>query len=159
MITRDTVVVNLANPADITLSKFKAILADAGSPAFIEAEACYQAIIAEGVSVAFALACFQHESIYGTDPNSIVVKFGTKNPGNTRSSTIGSMPLVNTDRGIFVKFDSWENGFRDLAHRLIAKDYVYAHEGRKTITQIIERWAPKGDFNNDPAGYINAVII
>jgi hypothetical protein len=39
-----------------------------------------------------------------------------------------------------VKFDSWENGFRDLAHRLIAKDYVYAQEGRKTITQIIERF-------------------
>jgi hypothetical protein len=87
-----------------------------------------------------------------------VVKFGTKNPGNTRSSTIGSMPLMNTDRGIFVKFDSWENGFRDLAHRLVSKDYVYAHEGRKTITQIIERWAPKGDFNNDPAGYIATVI-
>jgi hypothetical protein len=28
MITKDTVVVNLANPADITLSKFKAVLAD-----------------------------------------------------------------------------------------------------------------------------------
>jgi hypothetical protein len=158
MITANSVVVNLANPNDITLSKFKAVLADSGSPAFIEAGVCYQAIIAEGVSVAFALACFQHESHFGTDPNSIVVKFGTKNPGNTRSSTIGSMPLVNTDRGIFVKFDSWENGFWDLAHRLVSKDYVYAQEGRKTITQIIERWAPKGDFNNNPAGYINAVV-
>jgi N-acetyl-anhydromuramyl-L-alanine amidase AmpD len=157
-ITANSVVVNLASPADITLAKFKAVLADSGSPAFIEAEACYQAIIAEGVSVAFALSVFAHESRYGTDPNSIVVKFGTKNPGNTRSSTIGSMPLVNTDRGVFVKFDKWATGFRDLAHRLIAKDYVYAQEGRKTITQIIERWAPKGDFNNDPEKYINAVV-
>jgi hypothetical protein len=47
MITKDTVVVNLANPADITLSKFKAVLADAGSPAYGEAEAMYNAVVAE----------------------------------------------------------------------------------------------------------------
>jgi hypothetical protein len=99
VITANSVVVNLANPADITLSKFKAVLADSGSPAFIEAEACYQAIISEGVSVAFALACFAHESRYATDPNSIVVKFSTCNPGNWSSSTIGTMPLIVTDRG------------------------------------------------------------
>jgi hypothetical protein len=58
----------------------------------------YQAIVSEGVSVAFALAVFKKKG-YATDPASIVVKFGTKNPGNTRSSTIGSMPLVNTERG------------------------------------------------------------
>jgi hypothetical protein len=32
MITKDTVVVNLANPADITLAKFKAVLADSWEP-------------------------------------------------------------------------------------------------------------------------------
>jgi hypothetical protein len=157
VIDRNSVVVNLTNPADIPVSKFKAVLADSGSPAFIEAGACYQAIISEGVSVAFALACFQHESHYATDPNSIVVKLETKNPGNTRSSTIGSMPLVNTDRGVFVKFDNWQTGFRDLAHRLVKPDYVYAQEGRRTIEQIITRFAPASDGNN-PAGYIDSVI-
>jgi hypothetical protein len=45
-----------------------------------------------------------------------------------------------------------------MAHRLVAKDFVYAQEGRVTIGQIIERWAPKGDQDNDPDGYINTVI-
>jgi N-acetylmuramoyl-L-alanine amidase len=155
-ISRDTVVIGTA--PRMSLLGFKAALDVSLSPARFEATTAYNAIIAEGVDPAFILSLFRRESQYATDPKSIVVKYKTFSPGNTRSSTIGTMPLVSTDRGIFVKYDSWETGFRDMAHRLVAKDFVYAQEGRVTISQIIERWAPKGDQDNDPDGYINAVI-
>jgi hypothetical protein len=142
----------------MSLLGFKAALDVSLSPARFEAAAAYQAIVAEGVDPCFLLAVFRRESQYATDPKSIVVKFGTKNPGNCRSSTIGTMPLVSTDRGVFVKYPDFETGFRDMAHRLVSKDFVYAQEGRVTISQVIERWAPKGDQDNDPDGYINAVI-
>lgn len=154
-IDRNTVVVDV-DPL-LTLQAFQNVLEAAGSPAAPDAKDCYFAVLKEGVEPAFALAIFKVESNYGADPNSIVVKFNTHNPGNTRSSTIGPMPLITTDRGVFVKFDKWARGFQDLAHRLVAKDYVYAQEGRKTIAGIIERFAPATDQNN-PAGYIQTVI-
>jgi hypothetical protein len=156
VIDRDTVVVNTA--PRMSLLGFKAALDVSLSPARFEAAAAYAAIVAEGVDPAFLLAVFRKESQYATDPKSIVVKFGTKNPGNTRSSTIGPMPLISTERGVFVIYPDWTTGFKDMAHRLVTKEYVYAQEGRVTIGQIIERWAPKGDQDNDPAGYINTVI-
>jgi N-acetylmuramoyl-L-alanine amidase len=67
------------------------------------------------------------------------------------------MPLINTERGIFVKYPDWKTGFLDLAHRLVKTDYVYAQEGRKTIEQIITRFAPDSD-NNNTAGYIDSVV-
>jgi hypothetical protein len=150
-----TQVVNV--PPDIPKDKFIQVLKDANSPALSEAAASYDAIIGEGVSPAFVLSCFFHESRYATDPNSIVVKFSTCNPGNCRSSTIGTMPLSVTARGVFVKYPDWQTGFRDLAHRLVKPDYVYVQEGRRTIEQIITRFAPASD-NNNTAGYIVAVV-
>jgi hypothetical protein len=156
VITKDTVVVGVQ--PRINLLGFKAALDVSLSPARFEAAASFNAIVAEGVDPAFILAIFRKESQYATDPKSIVVKFGTKNPGNTRSSTIGTMPLVTTSRGVFVIYPDWATGFHDMAHRLVAKEYVYDQEGRVTIAQIIERWAPKGDQDNDPDGYINTVV-
>ncbi|MBA3829910.1 MAG: N-acetylmuramoyl-L-alanine amidase [Taibaiella sp.] len=141
----------------MTLLKFKAVLEEAGSPAARQAAACYAAIVERGISPAFVLGLFAHESRYATDPNSIVYKFNNYNPGNCRSSTIGSMPLISTDRGVFVKYPDWATGFRDLANRLIVKNYVYAQEGRRTIEQIITRFAPVKD-GNDTAGYIVKVV-
>jgi hypothetical protein len=156
LINSDSQVVNV--PPDIPKSKFIQVLKDARSPAFSEASACYDAIIKEGLSPAFILAIFFHESRLATDPKSMVVIHGTRNPGNCRTSRIGVKTIITTERGNFVKYDSWEQGFKDCTVRLKDKNYVYAQEGRVTISQIIERWAPKGDQDNDPAGYINAVI-
>jgi hypothetical protein len=154
-VTANTKVVNV--PPRIGLEKFKEVLKAANSPAFIEADSSYQVIVDEGVDPCFALAVFKKESGFATDPASIVVKHKTFNPGNCRSSTIGIMPLIVTERGVFVKYPDWQTGFKDLAHRLIAKDYVYAQEGRKTIEQIITRFAPASD-DNDPVGYIEKVV-
>lgn len=125
------------------------------TPASPEKEATYWAVRREGVDPAFALAIFRHESAYGTQ--GVCAAFSTRNPGNTRSSRTGEGAVIQTPKGPFVRYPSWEAGFRDLAYRLVDPHFVYAQEGRRTIGTILERWAPGSD-GNDPDGYIQAVI-
>lgn len=152
MITANTVVTGRPIP-DLTLEQFTAILEAVSSPALIDAEKSYQAIVNLGVSPAFCLAIFLQESGMGT----VGLAVPNKNPGNTRSSTTGIGIMVTTTKGVFIKYPYWWEGWRDLAWRLVKPDYVYAQEGRKTIAQIIERWAPNSD-GNDSARYIANVI-
>jgi N-acetylmuramoyl-L-alanine amidase len=133
------------------------VLKEANSPAKGDALEAYAYIVGCGVSPEFILAVFHHESTYATNPTSMVVKYQTCNPGNCRSSTIGPRPIVQTERGPFVKYKDFADGFYDCANRLIAPDYVYTQEGRKTIEQIINRFAPAAD-GNQPEAYIQAVI-
>jgi hypothetical protein len=150
---RNTIVVGV--PPDIPKSKFIQVLKDANSPALSEAAASYDAIIKEGISPAFALSVFSHESGFGKV--GICHDYQTCSPGNTRSTTTGEGVLIQTRGGPFIRYPDWQTGFRDLSHRLVSKDYVYAQEGRRTIEQIITRFAPKED-SNDPENYVNAII-
>jgi hypothetical protein len=152
MITRDTVVVG-RSIADLTLEQFSAILESGSSPALVESEACYKAITSQGVSPAFCLAVYWQESALGT----VGLAVPNKNPGNTRSSQTGIGMVVETVKGKFIKYPNWKSGFQDLAWRLVKPTYVYAQEGRRTIEQIIRRWAPPED-GNDTEGYIQSVI-
>ena len=155
-VTADTVVVGV--PAqDISLDLFRDVLKNANSPAAATAGAAYIALSQFPVSIAFCLAIFHHESQYATDPNAIVLKYDTKNPGNCRTVRWRPHPTVDTPRGEFVKYPDWPAGWSDLSFRLVDLLYVYAKEGRTTIRQIIERFAPATD-NNVPESYINAVV-
>jgi hypothetical protein len=151
MITKDTQVV--AFSPRMTLAQFQAILAAAGSPAAPEAARAYSAIVTQGLSPAFILAIFKHESNYGLEGFAAV----NKSPGNTRSSMTGMGILVQTVKGPFIRYPNWFEGFRDLAWRIVKPDYVYAQEGRRTIEQIITRFAPASD-GNDPIRYVSAVV-
>lgn len=155
-ITADTVVVGV-DPYDLSEERFRAVLTDAGSPAASESHAAYMVLGTQPVSIAFALAVFAHESGFATNPAAIVVTHGTLNPGNCRSSRIGPLPIVQTARGPFVRYPTWAEGWRDLAWRLVDPTYVYAKEGRRTIRQVIERFAPATD-GNAPDTYVNAVV-
>jgi hypothetical protein len=155
VITKDSQVVNV--PPDITKAKFIQVLKDANSPAFSEASEAYDLIIKAGISPSFILSIFAHESTYATNPASMVVKYGTKNPGNCRSSTIGPQEIKQTERGPFVKYKSWQDGFYDCANRLTESDMPYAIAGAKTIGEIIPIFAPAKDGNN-PEKYINSVV-
>jgi len=125
------------------------------TPASPERVAAYWAVRKVGVDPAFALAIFRHESSFGT--RGIAAAFSTRNPGNTRSSRTGEGTVIQTPKGPFVRYPSWEAGFRDLAWRLVDPSFVYAQEGRRTIGAILERWAPRSD-GNDPDGYVQAVL-
>lgn len=140
----------------ISPERFAQILRDAGSPAAEEARACWQAVVEEGVDPLFALAVFHHESQFGKV--GICAQYDTKNPGNVRSSSTGKGSVVQTERGTFVKFATWTDGFRDLARRLVDPRYPYAQKGAKTIAAIIPIWAPAADHNT-PEAYVQAVVV
>jgi hypothetical protein len=156
MITPDTVVVGV-DPRDMSRDAFKEVLAEAGSPALREGDAGYDVLSVYDVSIAFCLAVFHHESTYATNPNAIVVTHDTKNPGNCRSSRTGDGKAISTPRGPFVKYLNWADGWADLSFRLVDESYVYVRENRRTIRQVIERFAPVTDDNN-PDAYVNAVV-
>lgn len=156
LITPDTVVASVI-PQDIGADLFMQVLAEAGSPAWSSSLAAWGALAGLDVSIAFCLAVFHHESTYATNPAAIVVIHDTMNPGNCRSSRTGDFPVISTARGPFVDYPSWVQGWVDLSFRLTDPSYVYVKEGRRTIRQIIERFAPATD-NNTPDAYIAAVV-
>jgi len=142
-------------PPRISKGRFRAILEQHGSPAAPEAEQSYDAIVAEGVDPLFMLAVFWHESNFGT--RGIVAQYDTKNPGNTRTSSTGVGTPIQTEKGQFIRFPSWTEGWRDAAHRLVDPRYPYARAGAVTVEEIIPIWAPRSD-GNDPAAYIASVL-
>lgn len=156
MITPDSVVVGV-EPQDISLDRFLQVQRDAFSPAAASAGAAYVELAKLRVSIAFLLAVFGHESTYATNPAAIVVKYDTKNPGNCRTPRTGPYPVIDTPRGRFVQYPDWVAGWCDLSYRLFDPAYVYVQEGRTTIRQVIERFAPASD-NNRPDAYVNAVV-
>lgn len=151
MITANSQVVGTS--PRLTLAQFTAVLDSASSPALIDAEPSYKATVAAGVDPAFVLAIFAQESGFGT----VGLAVANKSPGNTRSSITGKGIEVETTKGKFIRYPTWLDGFRDLAARFVAKDYVYARNKLITIGQIIPVFAPSSD-GNDPAGYINSVV-
>lgn len=153
MVDRMTVVVGVL--PRISLERFRWVLAEARSPALPEAEASYWAVARLAVDPLFALAVFRHESNFGT--RGICASYGTRNPGNTRSTRTGHGEIIKTERGQFVRYPSWEEGFRDLAFRLVDPNFVYAQRQLQTIEEIIPVWAPASD-GNSPNSYIAGVV-
>lgn len=119
----------------------------------------YDVIAGYGIDPAFMLAVFGHESQYGTKSGSIVQTYDTKNWGNTRT-LVANVPAgyVQTPRGQFVRFTNWLDGLRDACERLFAPNMPYAKVGARTVETIIPIWAPAGDYDNSPSGYMNDVL-
>jgi hypothetical protein len=101
-----------------------------------------------GIDPVYALAFFWHESGFGTTGEARV----TRSPGNERC--LADRPCIDQDRGGYALMQSWADGF---AHwfRLIRDLYVNAWE-RVTVEQIIPKYAPSSD-GNDETAYIQAV--
>lgn len=155
MVTPDTVVVGV-DPRDISQAKFLTVQQAASSPAAGAGSQSYHELLEHPVSIAFQLAIFHHESQYGK--LGICFDHSTKSPGNTRSTRTGIGEVLQIPgRGPFVRYPNWPEGWRDLAFRLVDPSYVYVKEGRRTIRQIITRFAPEED-NNVPEAYIAAVV-
>ncbi|HYX48201.1 MAG TPA: hypothetical protein VE843_00530, partial [Ktedonobacteraceae bacterium] len=97
-----------------------------------------------GIDPAFALAFFMHESTFG-------------NAGEARLSlSLGNLrciPNFKCQDG-YAWFNTWEDGF-EAWYKLIRNLYV-AIWGLTTVDQIIPRYAPTSDNNNE-AAYIAAL--
>ncbi len=120
------------------------VLAYYHSPAAGKAQALYDDGIKYGLDPAYALAFFMHESSFGTTGVARV----TLSLSNMRC-----VPEYRClqENGGYAIFNTWEQSF-EAWFKLIRNLYV-AYWGRITVDQIIPKYAPNSDNNNE-AGYI-----
>lgn len=140
-------------PPDLTEAEFVAILDAAHSPALGAASAVWNYCRRRGVSPAFLLAMFRHESGYGLKGTATQ----THSWGNTRSPSFGGVPEMGTvpgRSGTFPVFKDWIDGGISTAARWL--DYA-PYRDRTTVRQIIGIWAPVSD-GNEPEIYSKAVL-
>jgi Mannosyl-glycoprotein endo-beta-N-acetylglucosaminidase len=120
------------------------VLAYYHSPAAGMAQYLYNDGAKYGLDSAYALAFFMHESSFGTTGVARV----TLSLSNMRC--VPEYPCYNYNGG-YAQFSSWEQGF-EAWFKLIRNLYVNIW-GRATIDQIIPKYAPNSD-GNDEAAYI-----
>jgi len=128
----------------ITAATINTVLRNAHSPAYGVGQAMYNLSVTYGIDDAFALAFFEHESTFGTRGEAR----SSLSPGNLRCIS-GAIC-----RDAYAWFPSWRAGF-EAWYALIRNLYVDAWH-LTTVAQIIPRYAPPADNNNDDA-YIAAV--
>jgi hypothetical protein len=121
------------------------VLANYNSPAAGKGQALYDLGVQYGIDPVFALAFFMHESLFGTTGEARA----TLSLGNLRC--IPTRPCIDQDRGGYAQMNSWVDGFEQW-YKLIRNLYV-AQWGRVTVDQIIPKYAPNSDGNNE-AEYI-----
>jgi hypothetical protein len=120
------------------------VLSAANSKAAGTGQALYDLSLKYGIDDAYALAFFEHESIYGTTG----VARATLSLGNIRCSD--GYQCIEGYRA----YGSWIAGYVDW-YRLIADLYI-SQWHLTTVEQIVPKYAPSSD-GNDVAGYIAAV--
>ena len=135
-------------PPTIAASFIDRVLVAYHSPAAGLGPVVYRLGVKYGIDPVYALAFFWHESDLGTTGEARV----TLSPGNERC--IADRPCIDQDRGGYAQMQSWADGF-DHWYRLILNLYV-KQWGLVTVAQIIPRYAPASDGNNE-AAYIRAV--
>jgi Mannosyl-glycoprotein endo-beta-N-acetylglucosaminidase len=129
----------------ITVDTINQVLAAYHSPAAGKGQTLYDMGVHYGIDPAFALAFFMHESSFGTQ-------------GEARSSlSLGNLRCITKEASCtdgYAWFNSWEDGFQAW-YELIRNLYV-AQWGLTTVDQIIPKYAPTADHNNE-AAYIAAL--
>src|SRR5437660_4578047 len=127
----------------ITVDLIDQVLASYHSPAAGKGQKLYDLGVKYGIDPVFALAFFMHESLFGTTGEARA----TLSLGNLRC--IPTRPCIDQNRGGYAQMLSWEDGFEQW-YKLIRNLYV-AQWGRVTVDQIIPKYAPNSDGNNEAA--------
>jgi hypothetical protein len=135
----------------ITVAQIEKVLASYNSPAVGHGQEIYDLGLKYGINPAISLAFFIHESGAGSNP----AWAGWKENGDT-TKNIGNIICTAGYRchGRFRDYDTWGEGIEDW-YKLISELYI-GEWGRTTVEQIIPKYAPAAD-NNDESAYINVV--
>ncbi|MBA3947973.1 MAG: glucosaminidase domain-containing protein [Herpetosiphonaceae bacterium] len=135
----------------ITAAQIDAVLAQYHSPAVGQGQVIYDLGKANGIDPAICLAFFIHESSAGSNP----AWAGWKSDGGT-THNIGNIVCTAGYQcyGRFRDYISWQMGIADW-YTLI-KDLYVGEWKRTTVEEIIPKYAPAAD-NNDELAYINSV--
>lgn len=139
VVTPATSAYSVVGAQTLSVDFINRVLATAGSPAVGKGQALSDLGVKYGINAAFALAFFRHESNFGK-------------AGEARSSlSLGNLRCIPdtqcTDN--YAWFPTWEAGF-EAWYKLIRTLYV-TNWGLTTIDQIIPRYAPPSDKNDDVA--------
>lgn len=140
----------VSDTPSVSVDFINQVLSTYHSPAQGQGQALYDLGIKYGIDPTFALAFFGHESTLGTKGEATQ----SLSLGNLRCIGKGYEDLQPSCRDNYAWFPSWRNGF-EAFYRLIASD-LYVGAGLVTPDQIVPRWAPPSDGNNDQA-YIDAL--
>lgn len=127
----------------ISAALINKVLAAYNSPAAGQGQAMYDLGVKYGIDPVYALAFFMHESLFGTTGEARA----TLSLGNLRC--IPTRPCIDQNRGGYAQMYSWQDGFEQW-YKLIRNLYV-AQWGRVTVEQIIPKYAPNSDGNNEAA--------
>ena len=120
------------------------LLCKYNSPACNTGNTLYTDGKAANIDPAYALAFFLHESTFG--------KYGVAHD-NLGLGNIRCTQGYSCNNG-FRAYPSWETGYKDWYALMNSSTYIGG--GLTTVDQIIPRYAPNGDNNNE-AGYIAAL--
>jgi hypothetical protein len=128
----------------VTVAFINQVLLAYKSPAAGKGQTLYDLGVEHGIDPAFALAFFLHESTFGTRGEA------------TKSLSLGNLRCIPNFRceDNFAQFNTWEDGFKAW-YQLIRNLYV-AQWKLTTVDQIIPKYAPAADHNNEQA-YIAAL--
>lgn len=136
---------SVVGPNSLSVAFMNKVLAYYHSPAAGKAQALWDDGVKYGLDSAYALAFFMHESSFGTTGVARV----TLSLSNMRCVPEYRCYNVSGNDGGYSAFDTWEQGF-EAWFKLIRNLYV-AYWGRVTIDQIIPKYAPSSDNNNEAA--------
>lgn len=142
---------SVLGPPTISPEKIEAVLREYNSPAQGHGQEIYDLGVQYNINPAIMLAFFIHESGAGSNP----AWAGRKEDGSF-THNIGNIICTEGWRcyGRFRDYDNWSQGIDDW-YKLITELYIGAW-GRQTVEDIIPRYAPASD-NNDESAYINSV--
>lgn len=142
---------SVVGPPTITVAQIERVLAAYKSPAAGHGQEIYDLGLRYGINPAISLAFFIHESSAGSNP-----AWAGWKPDGTTTNNIGNIICTPGYRcyGRFRDYNSWGEGIEDW-YKLIKELYV-GEWGRTTVEQIIPKYAPAVD-NNDEGAYINSV--
>ena len=138
-------------PPTITAAQIERVLAEYNSPAVGHGQEMYDLGLKYGINPAVSLAFFIHESSAGSNP-----AWAGWKPDGTTTHNIGNIICTPgwSCFGRFREYATWGEGIEDW-YKLIKELYVGEWQ-RKTVEDIIPKYAPASDNNNESA-YIDAV--
>ncbi len=151
VIAAPTVGLAVIHAPTITAAQIDSVLAEYNSPAAGQGQVIYDLGVQYGIDPAICLAFFIHESGAGSNP----AWAGWKGDGST-THNVGNIICTAGYQcyGRFRDYGTWQAGIGDW-YKLIKELYV-GEWGRTTVEQIIPKYAPAAD-NNDESAYINSV--
>jgi len=138
---------SVVGPNSLSVAFMNKVLAYYHSPAAGKAQALWDEGVKYGLDSAYALAFFMHESSFGTTGVARV----TLSLSNMRC--VPQYRCLNENGGYAI-FNTWEQSFE--AWFKLIRDLYVGYWGRITVDQIIPKYAPNSDGNNE-ANYIAAL--